>query len=91
MILTVNCVYIVFPVRYYYIDFELAVRFEPDMPPESRRVTGIPILRRGHYQPEDYGRPIAPEILDERHGGVHDPFKADVYQLGTMFMNGFKV
>lgn len=77
-----------FPIRYYIIDFELSVKFSPESKPEDRVVSGIPILRRGYNLPEDYGRDLAPEILSH---DTHDPFKADIYQLGKMFQGYFHV
>jgi len=50
-------------------------------------VSGIPILRRGLENPESYGRDLAPEIPGDK---LHDPFKADVYQIGKMFHDYFK-
>jgi hypothetical protein len=68
-----------FPVRYYINDFEFAVTFEPDSEPSSRTVTGLPItgIRIG-----EYGRKRAPEMLSE---APYCPFRADIWQLGTMF------
>jgi hypothetical protein len=69
-----------FPVRYYLNDFEFAVTFEPDSEPSSRTVTGLPItgIRTGG----EYGRKPAPEMLS---GAPYCPFRADIWQLGTMF------
>ncbi len=77
-----------FPIRYYIIDFEFAVRFAPDSKPEDRKVSGLPILKRGYDHPDDYGRDLAPEIVTQES---YDPFKADVFQLGTMFRDKFHV
>jgi len=68
-----------FPVRYYINDFEFAVSFEPHSEPSSRTVTGLPItgIRTG-----EYGRKPAPEMLS---GAPYCPFRADIWQLGTMF------
>ena len=76
----------VFPVRYYIIDLELSVRFEEDSRPEDRVVTGLPIRRLGFEEPEDYGRAIAPEMLSDQ---PHNPFKADIFQMGKMFYDHF--
>jgi hypothetical protein len=74
-----------FPVRYYLNDFEFAVTFEPDSEPSSRTVTGLPItgIRTG-----EYGRKPAPEMLS---GAPYCPFRADIWQLGTMFKLTFGV
>ena len=74
-----------FPVRYYINDFELAVTFEPHSEPSSRTVTGLPItgIRTGKY-----GRKPAPEMLSEN---PYCPFRADIWQLGTMFKMLFGV
>jgi hypothetical protein len=76
----------VFPVRYYFIDFELSVRFEEDSKAEDRVVTGLPIRRLGLEKPEEYGRDIAPEMLSDK---PHDPFKADIFQMGKLFNEYF--
>jgi len=72
-----------FPVRYYINDFEFAVTFEPHSEPSSRTVTGLPItgIRTG-----EYGRKPAPEMLSE---APYCPFRADIWQLGTMFNSTF--
>ena len=74
-----------FPVRYYINDFELAATFDPDSEPSSRVVTGLPTtgIRAG-----EYGREPAPEMLT---GSPYCPFRADVWQLGTMFKWTFGV
>ena len=74
--------------RYYIIDFELAVRFPADVHPSRRLITGLPILRLGRTQAGDYGRDVAPEMLLP---APHDPFMADVYQLGCVFHTHFHV
>src|SRR5258708_9909135 len=70
-----------FPIRYYIIDFEFAVRFAPDSKPEDRKVSGLPILKRGYDHPDDYGRDLAQEIVTTESSS---PFKAAVFPLGTM-------
>ncbi|THH19667.1 hypothetical protein EW146_g1547 [Bondarzewia mesenterica] len=72
-----------FPVRYLLNDFELAVTFDPDSEPSSRLVTGLPTtgIRTGKY-----GREAAPEMLS---GAPYCPFRADIWQLGTMFKSYF--
>ena len=74
-----------FPVRYYINDFEFAVTFDPDSEPSSRTVTGLPItgIRSG-----EYARKPAPEMLS---GDPYCPFRADIFQLGTMFNSCFGV
>jgi len=73
-----------FPVRYYINDFEVAVTFEPHSEPSSRTVTGLPFtgIRTG-----EYGRTPAPEMLS---GSPYCPFRADIWQLGTMFKLTFE-
>ena len=73
-----------FPVRYHINDFEFAVTFESHSEPSSQTVTGLPIteVRAG-----EYGRKPAPEMLS----GAYCPFRADIWQLGTMFNSPFGV
>ena len=77
-----------FPIRYYIIDFEFAVKFAPDSKPDERTVSGLPVLKRGVDHPDDYGRDLAPEMVTQES---YDPFKADVFQLGAMFYDKFYV
>jgi hypothetical protein len=77
---------LVFPVRYYIIDFELSVRFPEDSSPDQRVVTGLPLLRLGYDHPDDYGNYIAPEMLLDT---PHCPFKSDIFQLGKVFFTHF--
>jgi hypothetical protein len=74
-----------FPVRYYINDFEFAVTFDADSEPSSRVMSGLPLtgIRAGQY-----ARDIAPEMLS---GSPYCPFRADIWQLGTMFMSCFDV
>ncbi|THH18821.1 hypothetical protein EW146_g2244 [Bondarzewia mesenterica] len=74
-----------FPIRYLINDFELAVTFDPNSEPSSRVLTGLPTtgIRIG-----EYGRETAPEMLS---GAPYFPFRADVWQLGTMFKSHFGV
>lgn len=66
--------------RVYLIDFECAVEFPADCPPDERHCVGLPL---GDTMPEaGYIRPVPPEIAS---GGAYDPFKLDVWQLGTDF------
>ncbi|PIL28175.1 hypothetical protein GSI_09712 [Ganoderma sinense ZZ0214-1] len=69
--------------RVYMNDFELAVCFPDDMPPEERVCIGPPY---GGSLPGHSGRPMPPEVLS---GKPYDPFKLDVWQLGTS-INDFK-
>jgi hypothetical protein len=73
-----------FPVRYYLNDFELAVCYEHDSDPSTHVVSGLPTKGlRGKY-----GRDVVPEMLSEK---PYCPFRADVWQLGTMFLKCFEV
>ncbi len=68
-----------FPIRYYINDFELAVCFDRDPDPATRKITGLPNVRAGRSG--EYAREYAPEMI------VCDPycpFKADVWYLGQM-------
>ncbi|KAI0707969.1 kinase-like domain-containing protein [Earliella scabrosa] len=65
--------------RVYLIDFEVAVCFEEEVPQEERRSVGPPM---GGSFPDFYGRPMPPEV---HSGEPYDPFKLDVWQLGTTF------
>ncbi|RPD56366.1 hypothetical protein L226DRAFT_573966 [Lentinus tigrinus ALCF2SS1-7] len=65
--------------RVYINDFEVAVYFPPEVPEEERRCTGLPM---GGSFPDHYGRPVPPEV---ESGKPYDPFKLDVWQLGTSF------
>jgi len=76
----------VFPVRYYIIDFEFAIRFSEDSSLDQRVVTGLPILRYVCDHPDDYSRDTAPEMLLDK---PHSPFKSDIFQLGKIFMLHF--
>jgi hypothetical protein len=70
-----------FPCRYYLIDFESARRFSPDSSPSERSINGPP--SRTHPNGE-----AAPEVYITT---PHDPFAADVYQLGQLFLAQFAV
>jgi hypothetical protein len=73
-----------FPVRYYLNDFELAVCYEHDSDPSTRVVSGLPT--KGLHG--KYGRAVVPEMLSEE---PYCPFRADVWQLGKMFLRCFQV
>jgi hypothetical protein len=79
--------FLVFPVRYYIIDFEFSVRFPEDSTPDQRVVTGLPAIKDGSDHPDDYGRDLSPEMLLPE---PHCPFKSDVFQLGKMFLSHFR-
>ncbi|KAF8523030.1 kinase-like domain-containing protein [Gautieria morchelliformis] len=72
-----------FPVRYYLNDFELAVCYEHDSDPSTRVVSGLP-TKDLHGK---YGRAVVPEMLSEL---PYCPFRADVWQLGRMFLRCFQ-
>ena len=74
-----------FPIRYFINDFELAVTFDLDSDPSSRVVTGLPTAG---VRPGEYGRDVAPEMLLE---SPYCPFRADIWQLGTMLRSIFGV
>ncbi|KAI0762308.1 kinase-like domain-containing protein [Fomes fomentarius] len=61
--------------RVYLHDFESAVRFPVDCPVEEQVVVGVP---RGSW--DTYGRPCPPEMAS---GSSYNPYKADIWQLGT--------
>ncbi|KAK7691866.1 hypothetical protein QCA50_005270 [Cerrena zonata] len=63
--------------RVYIIDFELAIDFPVDHPPEERVCTGVPCPK--WYSRDDYTRPCSPEIDDN---SPWCPFNLDVWQLG---------
>ena len=68
--------------RVYLIDFEVAVEFPPDSSPEERVSVGYP-SGGSLVDPDEYTRPIPPELTDRDRG--YCPFKLDVWQLGTSF------
>ena len=74
-----------FPCRYYLIDFELAVAFDPSSDPATRLVSGLPTQgsRRGQY-----GRPKPPELEGNE---PYCPFKLDIWQTGREFKAFFAV
>ncbi|TBU35396.1 kinase-like domain-containing protein [Dichomitus squalens] len=69
--------------RVYVNDFEIAIHFTKDVPQEKRVCIGRP---SGGSLPGPSGRPMPPEVDS---GRPYDPFKLDVWQLGTSF-NDFK-
>lgn len=76
-----------FPARYYIIDFELCAAFDLDSDPVDRVVRGVPIEKRGGKL-SNYGRHAAPEMLEDE---PYCPFRADIWQLGTLFGELFGV
>ncbi|KAI0757695.1 kinase-like domain-containing protein [Daedaleopsis nitida] len=62
--------------RVYLHDFEAAVQFPEGTPDENQVLTGIPMA--GIW--DDYARPSPPEVLS---GLPYDPYKVDVWQLGS--------
>ncbi|KAK0452740.1 uncharacterized protein EV420DRAFT_1645590 [Desarmillaria tabescens] len=68
-----------FPIRYYITDSELAVCFDKDSDPASRKITSLPNVRVGRMG--EYAREYAPEMLV---GDPYCPFKVDVWYLGRM-------
>ncbi|KAI0757681.1 kinase-like domain-containing protein [Daedaleopsis nitida] len=62
--------------RVYLHDFEAAVQFPEGTPDEHQVLTGIPMA--GIW--DDYARPSPPEVLS---GLPYDPYKVDVWQLGS--------
>ena len=56
--------------RVYMNDLELVHEFAPEVPPEERLLTGLPMVG---YRPH-----LPPEVLS---GSPYDPFKVDVWQF----------
>lgn len=66
--------------RVFLIDFESAVEFPEDCPPENRRASQ-------HFFP-DFGRPLAPELAqNQENGASYDPFPLDIWQLGRRLVD----
>lgn len=72
-----------FPFKVYLIDFEWAVCYDLNSDPSTHLVFGRPGHGLAtHGSNTTYSRPVAPEMdLAE----PHNPFLADVWQLGTYF------
>ena len=68
------------PTTYYFIDFELAIRFDPRSDLNPWVVSGLPM--------EGFQRVAAPEV---RGLIPYCPFKADVYALGFIYYKYFRV
>ncbi|GJE86786.1 kinase-like domain-containing protein [Phanerochaete sordida] len=66
--------------RVYLIDFECAIDFPADCPEGQRHCVGLPI--GDTMTTEGYLRPVPAEVAV---GMPYDPFKLDVWQLGTSF------
>ena len=66
-----------FKPTYYFIDFELALKFDPTSDPKSRYVFGMPTER--------FGRVAAPEV---QHTA---PYKADMFALRFIYYDYFRV
>ena len=67
------------PPRVYLNDFELAINFPREVEAKDRKCVGVPM---GGSLPDRNARPMPPEVLS---GEPYDPFKLDVWQLGTTF------
>ena len=74
--------------RVYIIDFELAVQFPAECPSGERLCTGVP-CGGSMTDPTAYCRPRIPEMLAEDI--PYDPFKLDVWQIGSDFSSAFDV
>lgn len=70
--------------RVYLIDFETAIQFSDDCPPEDRVCVGLP-LGGSFLEEHMYARPKAPETASGHP--PYSPFKLDVWQLGASFYN----
>lgn len=69
--------------RVYLIDFEVAVMFPDDCPPQEHICVGIPT--GGSLNDETkYARPVPEEVACYR---PYDPFKLDVWQFGESIKN----
>ncbi|GJE86787.1 kinase-like domain-containing protein [Phanerochaete sordida] len=67
--------------RVYLIDFECAVAFPDGCPSEERVCVGYPLAGSLEGCPlDEYCRGVPPEV---ESGRPYDPFKLDVWQLGT--------
>ncbi|KAL1742350.1 hypothetical protein HDZ31DRAFT_43466 [Schizophyllum fasciatum] len=69
--------------RVYLIDFEVAVEFAAGVAPADRLCVGPPCIG-SLSDPASYAAPRIPEM---EHGAPYDPFKLDVWQLGTSLSN----
>ncbi|EJD54048.1 hypothetical protein AURDEDRAFT_180402 [Auricularia subglabra TFB-10046 SS5] len=71
-----------FPFMVYLIDFERSLCFDIDSDPGTHHATGRPVLYYDPKDPASYGFPAAPEMDRDE---PHNPFRADIWQLGTYF------
>ncbi|TRM63884.1 hypothetical protein BD626DRAFT_568499 [Schizophyllum amplum] len=69
--------------RVYLIDFEVAVEFSGDSVPSERVCIGPPCIG-SLSDPTRYSAPCIPEMCT---GEPYDPFKLDVWQLGTSLLD----
>ena len=67
------------------IDFEVAVEFASECPSDEQLCTGLPIGTG--FAAESYARRHAPEFAS---GRPYNPFKLDIWQLGTSLVSRFK-
>jgi len=70
--------------RVYLVDFETAVEFAPEC--TDQVCAGLPIGIG--FAAESYARRHAPEFAS---GGPYNPFKLDIWQLGTSLASQFQV
>ena len=68
------------------IDFEVAVVFASECSPNDQVCTGLPIGTG--FAAESYARRHAPEFAS---GSPYNPFKLDIWQLGTSLVSQFQV
>ena len=73
-----------FPIHHYINDFEFAAIFDPNSSPESRLWHLTPNKITGH----EYARDPPPEWRVDK---PFCPFKVDIWQLGHMFNDFFRV
>lgn len=71
--------------RVYLIDFEVAIEFSPECTSDDQVCTGMPIGTS--FAAESYARPHAPELGS---GGPYNPYKLDIWQLGTSLVSRFQ-
>lgn len=72
--------------RVYLIDFEVVVEFALECTPSNRVCTSLPI--GPGFATERYARRHAPEFAS---GRPYNPFKLDIWQLGTSLVSQFQV
>ncbi|KAL1745832.1 hypothetical protein HDZ31DRAFT_35606 [Schizophyllum fasciatum] len=69
--------------RVFLIDFEAAIEFPADSPSSERVCTGLPCIN-SISNADEYKPPRIPEMDT---GALYDPFKLDVWQLGTSLLD----